>query len=1691
MHARLTPAGHAAVKSTMSRYLLIALASLAFVHVVPGQHASAAEFLPEPSGQTSGGPSSSPSPGSLLPPIDASPASCTPSPGGATCGGDGAATQGSTSGGGVDVGAGNPINVTNGNKYQLEVDLPPLPGVLGIEIVRHYNSALSGLRGRNGLVGRGWRLSYETTLHLVRDAIHVVQADGSRLVFRRSAKDPTRFLAEDPARGFVHAGSTTDADAFLWHWTHGDNAGRKLGFDRSGRLIRITAATGEFVSLLYDTLGALRKVTDPQGRSLEFHYPDRRQARAAGRYAGVARIVSPDGDFHYAYGTEPLPGEDAATIAARRLALISVTDSGAPGSASQRRYHYEDARHPTLLTGISIEASDDAGRRTSRRLSTYGYDAAGRGVLSAGGFTQSVANDTNSRGADIVRLRFESLASPGRPGTTVLTNADGQMTRYKIGVIGGQNRILESSGAGCWRCGRVNLRYRYDEMGRLVEKQRLAPDDGRASAALRISRDRVGRVHRIDRIEYSAGKPDVARMVQRFEYSGEDPLPTLVARPSAFPGRETRLFPRFNAQGQIVEVRETGYAPAIAHDGQVRNWEPIERTILFRYVRLNGRSVLAEVDGPLPNGPSGSPADSDITRYTHDETGNRVVAVTHPMNLSERFTYDLAGRIVGHVPIDGVAIRIDRDGRGRPLRWQRGEAVVEVTRDNEGRPLRITLADGEVRALGHDGREGLGAMLSSSGEGWWLKPGSITPIQPPGAASAEASSRAETHSRQGTRAGAPFEAWMGLRTWHDDFGRLVALRTEATGIEFYRHDLAGRMLERRFADGWVWRWTRDAAGRIGSHSVQAPHDASPTITELSYRGAHLWRMAHPQEIETRRHDAFGRIIERTVRRPPPGESGSAMDLEYREQYAYDAADRLTRHQLAEGGEVRYEWGAGDHLRAIDWIDGRQRTTRLIAPLPRPSHAREAHAFASSSYPSPAKGGYRFGNGIEARLTRAPDGRLTALAHIVPSSNDRSDWTGWLPAANAAANVEGVIDGWRYAYDAHGRIVQRTDESRHIVTSYAFDAREHLIAAQSNTGRGDVEYYAYDTRGQPMGRLVQGATEDFRAASEPRTPGGLPVRAGTRLLRYSADRRLAEVRNPNIDNLDAAAGLVVARYDHNALGQRIRKRVFNPKGAEPAADATQYLWDGYRLAAEVKEGSAGPVLSRRYIHAHGVPVAVIDYPDGRTLSARSGRLIGAFEDWWQFLTGRAAQVHYVHTNEIGTPTAVTNADQRVVWRATHTVYGETTAISDADPTKPFLLNIRLPGQYYDAETGWHDNVLRTYDPQRGQYLEPDPLGPHRMTRPYAYAAGNPLMYADPLGLILFAFDGTGNDESSRTNIYWLRDAYDDNDPTGVADSDRPFYIEGVGTEWYAVGDAALAYRLKRKVIIQLDRLDNYVRVKWDREVRNGASSYTRTAPLMITLDVIGFSRGAAAARDFVNEVLTRRNAGYYPELAGGACLDLRIRFVGLFDTVLSAQINGTISLGIPADQIGRLAHAVGVNEHRTLFPLESAEASYGGRGGRSNVIERAFIGAHSDIGGGYVVEDGGDLSDIALNWMYAQAESAGVKLLPLEDEQRTVSKPLLHDESRVWPWNTYFFNRGSDDREVRYSDGFFDQRKADVNGMKYSKSLEFIAPLPDIPVVPNPYVDGDAVPVPAPSNKVGTVDMERYGEWLERTFKLSM
>ena len=62
-----------------------------------------------------------------------------------------------------------------------------------------------------------------------------------------------------------------------------------------------------------------------------------------------------------------------------------------------------------------------------------------------------------------------------------------------------------------------------------------------------------------------------------------------------------------------------------------------------------------------------------------------------------------------------------------------------------------------------------------------------------------------------------------------------------------------------------------------------------------------------------------------------------------------------------------------------------------------------------------------------------------------------------------------------------------------------------------------------------------------------------------------------------------------------------------------------------------------------------------------------------------------------------------------------------------------LNARFPGQWFQSESGLHQNWMRDYDPTTGRYLQADPLGLVDRASVYGYVKGNPGWWIDPRGL----------------------------------------------------------------------------------------------------------------------------------------------------------------------------------------------------------------------------------------------------------------------------------------------------------------------------------------------------------------------
>lgn len=138
----------------------------------------------------------------------------------------------------------------------------------------------------------------------------------------------------------------------------------------------------------------------------------------------------------------------------------------------------------------------------------------------------------------------------------------------------------------------------------------------------------------------------------------------------------------------------------------------------------------------------------------------------------------------------------------------------------------------------------------------------------------------------------------------------------------------------------------------------------------------------------------------------------------------------------------------------------------------------------------------------------------------------------------------------------------------------------------------------------------------------------------------------------------------------------------------------------------------------------------------------------------------------HADHLNTPRLVADATGTTVWRWDQTEpFGSNPPDENPSGLGVFDLPLRLPGQYYDKETGLHYNYFRDYDPGLGIYKQSDPIGLAAGLNTFSYVASAPLQSADFFGLLRTC--GTGKiGERITPNFYYGRccgehdDCYDD-------------------------------------------------------------------------------------------------------------------------------------------------------------------------------------------------------------------------------------------------------------------------------------------------------------------------------------------
>jgi len=239
------------------------------------------------------------------------------------------------------------------------------------------------------------------------------------------------------------------------------------------------------------------------------------------------------------------------------------------------------------------------------------------------------------------------------------------------------------------------------------------------------------------------------------------------------------------------------------------------------------------------------------------------------------------------------------------------------------------------------------------------------------------------------------------------------------------------------------------------------------------------------------------------------------------------------------------------------------------------------------------------------------------------------------------------------------------------------------------------------------------------------------------------------------------------------------------------------------------------------------------------------------------------------------------------------------------------------------------------------------------------------------MALYVFDGTGNEDRDGddhdSNACKFFHAYDD--PNKSDDPDLgSLYLKGIGrrartfvgrtfSEAFGIGG-------HQRVRQAMERLEN--------NIEHGDT----------TVDIAGFSRGAALALSFANEIASKMKG-------------VTVRFIGVFDVVgefglPGEHVNAGHNLHLPPNA-KNVYHAMALDETRAAFQLTRLGGT--GHAEDDRLQEVWFRGVHSDVGGG---NNNPSLNGIALNWLFQNAKRCG---LPIKESDvlanlAAIKKPPL-------------------------------------------------------------------------------------------------
>jgi RHS repeat-associated protein len=870
-------------------------------------------------------------------------------------------------------------------------------------------------------------------------------------------------------------------------------------YDGAGNLVRQVGPNGTVTQYTVDAVGRSAEILhDPAGlaRRTAYRYDANgnvTQVASSGNGSNTSTMQSSASSVvDYTYDnvgneiSETIQFSNTPLTTTRRYdkrgLLIAETDprgnmTGADPAAYTTEYRYDEAERQVAVTMPAIKAESGGTPATVRPAALVGYNAFGDEVQNKdeNGQVSRTAYDKVSRP---VRFEMPDYTPPG--GTQPIKG----VVSTKYDANGNAIEVTSARGAVS--------RLRYDQMGRLVQRQDPKADNGSqvggvwtytythndeplsvtdpTGARRETTYDPLGRVATTTVLER---KPTAAAYTTKYEYNDAGDL-----LKSTSPTGDVTSY-GYDALSQQTSMTDpSGAATQLGYDGLGRAvWQrdPMGRTSFTRYDTAGRDTGTFSLDGQ-----------NRILRrtsYTHDAAGN-VLTATDPLNRVTRYQYDALSRLTSRTePVsdtESITTSYGYDAQGNQTRFTDGrgnnfhttynslslpESVIEPATaahpvaadrtwsssyDEAGNPTKMTAPGGIVRTRQYDA---LDRVTKETGTG-------------PSIAGAERT-RVYDEINRVREINAP----NGRNVYEYNDRSALLSATGPSGNASYVYDGDGRLTSRTDASGTsAFSYTK---GRVGSAvdgvtgvSMAFDYNAASEVTSLRYGTS---------RTRTFDYDALGREKSDIIT-----EAGATLSSL---AYEYDNSDRLTRKVttgLAGAGDNTYTYDDDNRLKswsvggtttdyAWDASGNRVRNGAKTAQYDERNRILSDGDYTYKHTPSGAQAS-RTSSGLEEKFSFDAFDRLIEVGSTKYTYDgaDRVVARGTTPFSYAGFGIDPVADGAAtYGRDASGSLLSiGAGADKRLTVS---DRHGDVIGGMAASGTGMADSTAFD----PFGKVTAG------------------------------------------------------------------------------------------------------------------------------------------------------------------------------------------------------------------------------------------------------------------------------------------------------------------------------------------------------------------------------------------------------------------------------------------------------------------------------------------------------------------------------------------------------------------------------------------------------------------------------------------